>query len=322
MDHVVEKSRVRELSRAPAITKVPRQEYEHLVWPYVLALPFMNGIAFYAHMKKIVLGWFDMKPRVNCWLGDGLTASGRRVRDGAKTWRALDTVYNFKEGKGPNAIARLIDTFYMHIRSAQAPRNRLKMAKETLWDAALHIRSERDSTLANEPVRILSLAAGSAQGVIEVMDGLRKQGIRCEAFLVDTDPTAIAHARTLANTHGLSDSLQAVVGDVFRFKKLIGDFQPDIVEMMGLTDYLEDRQAVVLFKLIRMRLHRGGYFFTSNVHPNPERYFLEQVVNWGDMIYRTKHDLKNLLAEAGFLDPKVVPEPHGFQSFVYDRRTD
>ena len=99
----------------------------------------------------------------------------------------------------------------------------------------------------------------------------------------------------------------------------MGNFKPDIIEMMGLTDYLRDTFAITLFKKIRRWLPPGGYFFTSNVHHNSEAYSLKAAMNW-DMIYRTPAELEDLLIAAGFLDTSVTTEFHGIQSFAIGKQ--
>jgi SAM-dependent methyltransferase len=304
---------------APASTiAVPELPYEHKVWPYRLILPVMFAMAAYAQIKKHIASRFGIKPKYNCFFGDGLSTSGRIVRDGARTWRALEAVYEFRDGVGANAFLRAADQFYMNIRNAQAARNRLRMAMRAL--RAEIVMMHQDGLVApGEPVRILSLAAGSARGVIGVIKEMKDRGFPAKVFLIDTAPEALSYARRLAAENGGSEEVSAAVEDVINFRAVIRTFKPDIVEMMGLTDYLSDELAIKLFRMIRIALKPDGFFFTSNVHPNSERYFLKQVVNW-DMIYRTKEQLADLFVKAGFPSPKVVPEPHGIQSFAYARK--
>ncbi len=60
-----------------------------------------------------------------------------------------------------------------------------------------------------------------------------------------------------------------------------------------------------------------GTFFTCNVCPNPERRFLKHVINW-DMIYRSGHQLKDLMQAGGFAPEKVriVHEPLGIHALA------
>ena len=297
---------------------VPEQHYEHKVWRYRVFLPLMLVVAVYAQAKKRIAGKLGIKPKYNCFFVEGISESGRIVRDEATTWRALEAVYEFRNGVGTNAFFRAADRFYMNIRNAQAARNRLCMAMRAL--RAEIIMMHRDGLVAaGEPVRILSLAAGSARGVIGVTKEMKDLGFPTRVFLIDTDPEALAFAHRLAADYGISDEVSGAVEDVINFRFAIRTFKPDIVEMMGLTDYLSDQLAIKLFKMIRIALKPDGFFFTSNVHPNSERYFLKHVVNW-DMNYRTKDQLASLFVKAGFSAPKVVSEPHGIQSFAYAQK--
>lgn len=291
--------------------------YEHIVWPYRLALPLMNAIAVYVLVKKFTLKAFGRKPRINFFLVDGSSISARQIKDNATSWRALDTIYNFKNGIGQTRCARALDRFWLRTRNAQAARNRLKMAKQALRQIMREIH--KTAPRPGESIYILSLAAGSAQGVIEVIKEMRLEGITSKSILIDNDPHAIAHANALARKHGVDALVTTVLGDALHFDRFIGDTRPEIVEMMGLTDYLRSKLAVLLFKKIRKCLKDDGYFFTSNVHPNPEAFSLRIAMNC-DMIYRSQAELSELLIEAGFQNPVIVKEPHGIQSFAYAQK--
>lgn len=282
--------------------------FEHLAWPYMLLIPVLYALGFYTQWKKAfyrtLLG---RDPAVNCFLVDGISATSRRVLEGAAKWGALDATYNFERGAGSTILVRAIDTFWMHIRNAQAVRNRLKIATEELHGAALHTAAKHGS------VKILSLAAGSAQGVIAVLAAMRRRGILAEAVLVDLDPTALEYAMRFAREAGVEDRITTHVGHVHKFPQFIGDFRPDIVEMMGMTDYLPDSFATAVFRKIQRHLRPGGYFFTCHIHPNAESYFLRHAVNW-DMLYRTKTELERLVRQGGFHDVRLETEPHGIHS--------
>lgn len=281
--------------------------YEHIVWPYRTILPLMNMIALYVQIKKYLLNMVGVKPETNFNLVDGISINSRRVKEGSARWPALDACYNFVAGEGKTQIERVVDNFWMHIRNAQAVRNRLKIAKQELRKAIRVLHRP------GETVRILSLAAGTAQGVIEVMRESLDQGISVRAVLVDLDPTALRHARDLAYRAGVGESLETREGDVLFFNRVLYGFEPDIIEMMGLTDYLKDKIAVALFKKIRRHLKSGGYFLTCHVHPNGETFFLRHVVNW-DMIYRKLDEFEGILVDSGFLRTRFEAEPHGIHS--------
>ena len=287
-------------------------EFEKLVWPYRLMVPFLFIVGAYVQLKKAVfrLVWGRAcVPYTNFWLVDGASLNSRKVKDGAARWQALDAVYNFRTGEGGTVVTRIIDGYWLHIRNAQAARNRLKIVKRELQAA---IRRIAVLKVDYGPVRVLSLAAGSGQGVIEaVADLQRVGGIRCEVLLIDKDESALIHARNLARLHEVN--VIARKGDVVFFNRELQGFEPDIIEMCGLMDYLRDTTAIALIRKIRRYLRPDGFFLTCHIHPNAESYFLRHVVDW-DMLYRTRPQLADVLVEGGFLGVRLHTEPHQIHS--------
>jgi SAM-dependent methyltransferase len=290
------------------------EEFEHRVWPYRLILPFLFLIGAYVQGKKLLYRLFGgpaCVPKTNCWFIDGMSINSRRVKDGARGWRALDAVYNFRlGGEGPTWLARAVDDFWLQIRNAQAVRNRLKIVKRELRKAILKC----DQTGAiGEPIRILSLAAGSGQGVIEVVEELRAIGIECEVLLLDQDESALEHARVLAEAHNVTARVTTRKIDVVYFERGLQGFKPDIVEMCGLLDYLPWTLAVILVKKIHRHLKKDGFFLACHIHSNWEKYFLWHQENWG-MLYRSRQQLREMLTKGYFLEADLYAEPHRIHS--------
>ncbi|MBP9757100.1 MAG: class I SAM-dependent methyltransferase family protein [Candidatus Pacebacteria bacterium] len=283
-------------------------EFELIVWPYRLLAPFMVLLAAYVHVKKVLFSFLGMKVYTNSIIVDGLSINSRRVKDGSARWPALNACYRFVQGEGGNVITRHIDHFWMQVRNAQAVRNRLKIVKRELRLAIIEASKSSDG-----PVRVLSLAAGTAQGVIEVMAALRAEGYPVTAMLIDQDHTALQYARELAAQYGVEDAIQIVKADVIMFDKHSKGFDPHIVEMCGLMDYLRTSLAEKLVRKIRMAIQPKGFFLTCHVHPNSETYFLEHVVDWA-MIYRTKAQFQDILVNGNFLSPRLATEPHGIHT--------
>jgi len=272
----------------------------------------MLALATFAQFKKSTCSALGYKPRYNCLLGDGISVNGQRVRDGAARWPALDAIYNFTKGEGSFAVLRAADKWWMTIRNAQAVRNRLKIAKEE-FAAAIKGMASPDRTIC-----ILSLASGTAQGIIEVMQECKREGINVTAVLVDHDETALQYARELARKNGVEGQIETKQYNVLFFDR-VSNVQPDIVEMMGIVDYLTDQLAITLFKKVWRSLKPNGFLFACHVHPNSESYFLRHVINWA-MTYRTKHEFENLLIAGKFSNPRLITEPHGIHSVAVARR--
>lgn len=270
----------------------------------------MALLAAYAHAKKALCRMLGIAPRYNVFLGDGISINGARVRDGAARWPALHAIYNFKRGEGATVVDRGIDTWWMNIRNAQAVRNRLKIAKRELIAAITHHATKKDSVL------ILSLAAGTAQGVIEAIAQCRRTGIDVRALLLDQDETALKYARKLAESYGVSDYIEVKKANVMHFEQHLAE-KPDIVEMMGLIDYFGDKAVQILFQKIWRAMKPGGHFFTCHIHPNGEAYFMRHVINWDhNMRYRSRDELHELLVAGKFLSPQLLTEPHGIHTIA------
>lgn len=278
----------------------------------------MAVTALYVHAKKALLQMlFQKHLLVNCWYVDGISVNSKRVKEGSARWPALDATYNFKKGEGANFLVRTVDDFWMRVRNAQAVRNRLIIARRELHRAI----NDRAAQSKNRRVRIMSLAAGSAQAVIETLADFRERSsIRVTALLIDQDESALAYAQSLAVHHGVADLISMKKGDVLFFERQLGKFKPDIIEMMGLLDYLRDKMAISLLRKIRRCLKDDGFFLTCHIHPNTEAYFLRHVVNWS-MLYRTVDQLEDILVDSGFLESRFHSEPHGIHSVAVSRKS-
>jgi len=276
--------------------------------PYILALPIIWLLTLWVMVKKFVyrrLG--KTNPKINTFWFDGLGLSPRKVKENATSWQALDEIYNYQFGQR-NGIGGLIDDFWEGMLNCQAVRNRLKIVKRELKQAILQFNNSKE-------VRILSLAAGSAQAVIETMAELQSEGIYIRTLLVDIDQTALDYAMQLAKLHCVSGQIKTVKASVAWVYRISRDFQPHIIEMVGLLDYIPREKAIKLVKKIQRSLVNKGIFLTCNIVSNFECHFLKWVVNW-PMIYRTPSELVEIVREAGFSDYRLIFEPLKIHCFA------
>lgn len=273
--------------------------YEYNKPLYVLTLPVMWLLAFWVFCKKAIL---RRNPKINTFWFDGLSLPCRRIKEGAASWRALDIIYNFRFGSDSR-----ISDYWLGIINAQAVRNRFKLVKHELKQAI------RQFNRNESEVRILSLASGSAQPVIEAMAEMRP--INVKAVFVDLDPTAIEYSRQMAKAYGMENQITFLVGSVTSLDKLVQGGAPHIIEMVGFLDYRPRDKAILLVKKIWKVLPPDGLFVTANTCPNSEMSFLKWVINWS-MIYRKPEDLRDILLNAGFSpeDCRITLEPHGIHA--------
>ena len=237
------------------------------------------------------------------------------IRNYSKTYKALELMYAYK-GFALNGNG-ILDSIFTHfwessVINAHALRNRLKLVKKELKKIIIEKKNDQN-------IRILSLASGSARGVIEVLAELRDLNI--EARFVDISRDALGYSRTLAEEYRVADKINWITADVRNVEKFCDNWQPDIVEAVGLFDYLNDDDAVRLIGKVYKALDQNGTLIISNVIENPEKMFVKDVVDW-DMIYRDPDQLGELLIKGGFniRSCRIILEPIGIHAVAVARR--
>lgn len=293
----------------------PGQTFEMDLRLAGVMFPLMSGAAVVASLKKRLLSRFGKVPKYNFYLFDGLGKTCRAIREGSTSWRALHLLYNHPF-EDPRDVSDIFDNFLLASPNAQAVRNRRKIALAEICRSALALRKSK--------VRMFAIAAGSAQSELEAMKLLREQGVQMECLMIDKEQHACDYAVRMAGQLGLADQFRAeraLAGDK-TFWRLVREFQPDMVEMLGLLDYMDDCFAAKLIGKLRRLLPPGGTFLTCNVCPNPERHFLKHVIDW-DMRYRTGNDLRELMLASGFEEcgVRVMHEPLGIHALAICRES-
>ncbi len=243
---------------------------------------------------------------------DGFSSYNHQAKYGAAGWRSLKLFYNYEQLEKelcPNLEGLLTRHWMGKMENRKAVTNRLKMVIQHLISAFQEFEEEAE-------IRILSLASGSAQAVIEAMK--RCPHLKIRAILIDLDVGALAEAKSQAREAGLLDRFKFVQGTTTKMEEVAADFQPHIVEMVGFLDYRPKGKAIELLQRIKAILPEGGIFLTANIADNKEKIFLDFVLLW-PMIYRTEEELEDILASSGFLEFSLKFEPMGIHGIVYAR---
>ena len=235
------------------------------------------------------------------------------IRQNASGWKSLHQIYFYEVQKVPSFGAQC-DDFWVGMMNAQAVRNRLRIVTRLIGDLLTEMSQYE------LPVRVASLACGSAPAVLSGIVQTAEE-IPVSVYLSDYDPTAVEYIKETAEILGISDSVCAETRDISHavVKKLRLQ-KPNIVEMVGYLDYLDDERAIRLFKLILEAMVSNGVFVTANIMENVERRFLHTVINWPKMVYRTPEQVANLMIEAGFDDVRLQVEPHHIHVVVWGRK--
>ena len=285
-------------------------EYEKKKFAYFLALPLMDAMALWAMFKKGICKIFKKNLKTNSYFFDGVGSLLKEIKENAAKWRALDIIYNhiqYIEEKNFKGLEKLVTKFFLGMRNAQAVRNRKKLVALEISKLIAKIYNETKT-----PVKICSIASGSAQAVLE---GVKIHNIPVKIFLLDINKDALKHSVKLAKKEGLESCLVTIRGSATNLEKLFLTIKPDIVEMVGFLDYRPNEKATLLLNRIYKNMENGSYFLTGNIIPNREKLFLKAIINW-KMIYRKPKKLKEVIEKAGFRRNNILVESLGIHSIA------
>lgn len=245
----------------------------------------------------------------------------------ATTWQAIEYLYTWNEHvKDLKGFDRILSNFLGGVENILATRNRFRLLKTELFQEV-----DRLIRSGKRDIKITSLAAGSARGPIEVMAYfIRRDPTLLNSInlhLIDFDEESYEFAKKLAaeQFHGLENRLtflkSKISSEEDKLKELgeyLKSLNPDIVEMVGFTDYMKKEKATKVFSVIYEILNSGGLFITNNVKPNAEQPYLESVVTW-KMLNRTEGDMLEIFKDSGFIFTRILNEPTNIQP-VYTAR--
>lgn len=293
-----------ELSKKPIF-------YFQFVWVIALWAGFKIFL-FSKILRKTKNELRHMLPRLN-FLVDHSDLF-KQIRKGAGSWRALNIVYNYHNVfRGQETGLKGVESKLWIGRSCngEATRNRKQLTKAELKKA---IRK-----FFNEPVvRILSIASGSAQALMESINELSQEiYFNYKVILLDSDKSAIEASRKMAIKYGIEKYFEFVNKDFLSLFRIAKGFRPHIVEMVGFLDYLPDDTAVSIIKHIRKSLSESGVFLTCNIRTNLEKPLVDYCLMW-PMIYRSPRRLAELMIESGFKTNsiRIIYEPHGIHGLA------
>lgn len=251
---------------------------------YILFTPLFLIIAFWVYLKKKI----NRHLKVNFYFFDGVSKNCREIKENAGSWRALDIVYNYRKGS-----ENIFADFWHDLLSSQATRNRLKLIKFLL------LKKFEEISKKNKEIRLISVASGSAQGVLETAAEAARKGILLKGVLIDMNPMAIEYSKRLSQKLGVEKQFTFVNNKASIIDEIGKGFKPNIIEMVGFLEYRPFDKAVKLIRAIYQILDKEGVLITSQIAPNLERFFLKEIINW-KMIYRTPKGIAKILSLAGF----------------------
>lgn len=193
---------------------------------------------------------------------------------------------------GASLFAKAVDLSFCLTPAAIAVRARKDMIKARL----ARLINERKG----QQVRILSIAAGPAQEVFELLEERDSLPCQLEIVLFDQDKRALSFSfgrlqrlvtsrfRDQVTVRHLHDSIRHLLRGTTVFSGA-GTF--DAVYSCGLFDYLQLPTAVSLSRSLFELVSPGGTLYVGNMVPqNPCRWFMELHLEWF-LVYREREQM-------------------------------
>jgi extracellular factor (EF) 3-hydroxypalmitic acid methyl ester biosynthesis protein len=209
-------------------------------------------------------------------------------------YEVMNFIYE-RNFEGATLFARTVQLAFGQTRPAKAVRARKDLVKNELATAL----AQRAGSSA--PLRVLSIAAGPAQEIYELLRDAADVPVPLELVLFEQDKSALAHAwRRLSPMAGrfsgrvrltfLHESIKRMLRDPLLFAG-IGRF--DLVYSCGLYDYLQLRTAVGVTRQLAAATAAGGRVLVANMVDNASRWLLDFHLDW-PLVYRTREELLQL----------------------------
>jgi 16S rRNA G966 N2-methylase RsmD len=231
----------------------------------------------------------------------------------AATHRAMEIIYNPNSHPSEGRFRDLFLSIWLKMNNSKAVRNRLRLVKREIKKKIIQLATE------NKEIRIINIASGSARAVLESTNDISlDQNIKLSAVFIDKNHEAVSFSRRLAETHKYRDNFQWIEDTAANFLRTDGhNSNYNIAEIVGLLEYIADKDMVEIFSAVYRILDSDGILITTNVLNNPERRFMSDAIGW-KMIYRSADELSSLLISAGFaLDKmKVYFEPQRIHCII------
>lgn len=227
---------------------------------------------------------------------------------GMRAWRSympggFATYYvhspHIKKMENGASLDGITRAFFRHGIDAVGLRSRAYIMS-WLADEVIHSSDSR--------VTWMSIAAGSGQPVYDACTRLTSDDQKnVSLVLTDIDQDMLAFAEKLysAEADAAYDArfITCDIVNVSARKRLLAEVKPDIIDSMGLFEYLNDKQCISLLRALYAALKHGGILIFTNMSPNrPHLNIHKRALGWPGVIQRTIHEVLALLQAASVPD--------------------
>jgi SAM-dependent methyltransferase len=157
----------------------------------------------------------------------------------------------------------------------------------------------------NAPVHWLSIGCGSGQPTFDAAQRLPERVKKNTSLtLVDRDDIVLDFAKSLYERQA-SELPRAVFSneDAFNPKflqKLNEDRGVDVIDILGMFEYLDDQTSIQFLRELYGALNSGGILIFSNMDVHRPDYDINQrVIGWPSLILRSPKEIMSLIVTSG-----------------------
>ncbi|MGD0576583.1 MAG: class I SAM-dependent methyltransferase [Candidatus Staskawiczbacteria bacterium] len=245
------------------------------------------------------------------WLMAATSKDSKELSEDTGSAVAIEIMYGRYKRKlfSRGVLQGFYDLFWHHVVSQpKSIRNRLKIIKKNLKEGILKTIKESPK----KQINIVAVGGGSARAIAEVVfenfNGLKDRQIHI--VNIDANQKAIEISKKLAKELELYKNFEWICGLAQNIESLIKKDSSDIVEMVGLLDYLPDKKAQKMLSKIYPILKTGGLLLAGNSAPNKEEKLVSKI-GWPKIYYRSPENFSRLFSASGFSDKngKIIFEP-------------
>lgn len=219
---------------------------------------------------------------------------------------------------GTTLFARAVNLAFASMPPAEAIRTRKDLIKREISKAIEVAKPGR-------PVRVLSIAAGPAEEIYELLSELKVLPGPVEFVLFEQDRGALAFSYRRLNhlvKTKWGDQVKLTLFHDSIKRLLLGQTvfansgTCDLVYACGLCDYLQRHTWIRLAKILYGAVAPGGRLLIGNMVPsNPSKWVMEMHLDWV-LVYRQQQELVELANAAADGTTQVLEEATGVNPFV------
>lgn len=181
-----------------------------------------------------------------------------------------------------------------HGLDARAMRNRTEIVSTILANDAESIHA---------PSKWLSIAGGAAYSVVNAVHRVRDAGSPApQVTLIDKDPRTLALAQNYAAQLECADTITTLQADILNaetFSDLANTAQFDLVEAVGITEYLDGDTLKTFLERAFQQVKPGGVLVVGNMlDTHPQLGFTLNVVQWPYIVPRSFETMQAILRDS------------------------